>query len=364
MKIWIDAFRISLTSRLFLILAGLSVLYIAAGYGMAARYDWPVAVHTTLYSAPMKFGTMFFLLGLIAYRSFFIMIVQRPHHLTRTILADLRDHYFTPQKIANGIPVIILFTMMFSVFTSFKSMIPVLHPFTFDPLFSRLDQMLHFGMHPWEILFPVFKVAILTTVLSFIYKTWFVAKFSVLYWQAFATRNLRLREQFFVTYMLVWIINGTILATLLSSAGPCFYGLVTGLPDPYAPLMQFLQDTNKSLPVWDLYAQDYLWQAHSHHGVTLFSGISAMPSMHISLTFLFALVGWRTGRKTGVFFTVYLILMMIGSVHLGWHYAIDGYFGILTTLLIWKAVGWGLSRNQPADAAMDHAAAEHPTPSR
>lgn len=33
---------------------------------------------------------------------------------------------------------------------------------------------------------------------------------------------------------------------------------------------------------------------------------------------------------------------MIGSVHLGWHYAIDGYVSILAVIVIWKAVGWTL----------------------
>lgn len=356
MKIWLDAFGTSLRSRLFLILAGVLAVYITAAYGLASIYDWQGNLHAGLYPDTMKFGTMWFVLGLITWRAFYIMIAERPDHLTVTILKDLRDHYFTPQKIANGIPVVLLFAMMFSVFTSFKSMIPVIQPFAFDPLFARIDKALHFGHHPWEILFPVFKFAALTTLLSFIYKTWFVAKFTVLYWQAFSMKRPLLREQFFITYILTWIINGTVLATLLSSAGPCFYGAVTGLDDPYAKLMAFLHESDKISPVWDLFAQDYLWKAYRDVSVTLFSGISAMPSMHISLAFLFALVGWRVGKKTGIFFTVYLMLMLIGSVHLGWHYAIDGYLGMLTTYMIWKAVGWAL-KNRPEAAATDHARA-------
>ena len=78
--------------------------------------------------------------------------------------------------------------------------------------------------------------------------------------------------------------------------------------------------------------------------------------MHISLSFLFALVGWRAGRKTGIFFTVYLLLMMIGSVHLGWHYAVDGYFSILSTGVIWVVTG-KLLTYRSKDAAMAPAAA-------
>jgi hypothetical protein len=33
------------------------------------------------------------------------------------------------------------------------------------------------------------------------------------------------------------------------------------------------------------------------------------------------------------------VLIMIGSVHLGWHYAVDGYASVLTIPLIWKLSG-------------------------
>jgi uncharacterized membrane protein len=53
---------------------------------------------------------------------------------------------------------------------------------------------------------------------------------------------------------------------------------------------------------------------------------------------LFALVGWRTSRLLGWLFTAYACVILIGSVHLGWHYAVDGYFSIAGALLIWAGV--------------------------
>ncbi len=347
---WIVAFRASLTSPLFLILAGLTALYTLAGYVLAGVYDWPVALHTSLYSNVIWTGTELFLIGFVCYRALYIMFAVRPARLTRAIFHDLRDNYFTPERLAHGIPVIILFIIMLSVFTSFKSMIPEINPFQYDALFARIDKAIHFGKQPWDILFPVLKIAAVTTFLSFIYKTWFVAKFCTLFWQGFSTSRPRLREQFFLTYMLSWIINGTVLATILSSAGPCYYGHIVDGPDPYAPLMSFLHESNKISPVWDLFAQDYLWKAYSNVSITLFSGISAMPSMHISLAFLYALLGWGIGRKTGIFFTVYAVLMFLASVHLGWHYAIDGYLGAAVTWAIWWGVGKCLrSKEIPAN---------------
>ena len=40
----------------------------------------------------------------------------------------------------------------------------------------------------------------------------------------------------------------------------------------------------------------------------------------------------------------YTVIMMIGSVHLGWHYALDGYVAIVGVWVIWWSVGRVLRR--------------------
>ncbi len=71
-----------------------------------------------------------------------------------------------------------------------------------------------------------------------------------------------------------------------------------------------------------------------------------MPSLHVAMVFLFALVGWRSGLVPGIVLTAYAVVIFIGSVHLGWHYAIDGYVGIAGTWLIWKFAGFVLGRGE------------------
>jgi hypothetical protein len=80
------------------------------------------------------------------------------------------------------------------------------------------------------------------------------------------------------------------------------------------------------------------------------SGISAMPSIHVSAAVLFALLGWRVDRRLGIGFTIFAIVIMIGSVHLAWHYAIDGYLSAALTLVIWWVCGWWVGRD-PAFAS-------------
>ena len=64
-----------------------------------------------------------------------------------------------------------------------------------------------------------------------------------------------------------------------------------------------------------------------------------MPSVHVSIAFLMLLLAWNYGRGARWFFGVFAGMIMIGSVHLGWHYAVDGYLAALVTFIIWVACG-------------------------
>lgn len=173
----------------------------------------------------------------------------------------------------------------------------------------------------------------------------------IVIWQMFSLGRPKLRMQFLITYVLIWLILGSLLAILLASAGPCFYSNITHLPDPYSPLFQYLHSANEllaenGLSLWALDTQSYLWEHFVESSVGLGSGISAMPSLHVAVAFLLALVGWRVNKTLGIFLSLHAFIIVIGSVHLGWHYAIDGYVSIIGTLLIWKFSGY-LVRNIP-----------------
>jgi hypothetical protein len=57
-------------------------------------------------------------------------------------------------------------------FTSFKAMIGVLNPFHLDPLFARIDQVLHGGVQPWEITHAIVTTAEGTFVVDTLYASW------------------------------------------------------------------------------------------------------------------------------------------------------------------------------------------------
>jgi hypothetical protein len=54
---------------------------------------------------------------------------------------------------------------------------------------------------------------------------------------------------------------------------------------------------------------------------------------------------FRVGRHIGTFACLYALIIFIGSIHLGWHYAVDGIVSTAAMLGIWKLSGLYLKRS-------------------
>jgi len=277
-----------------------------------------------------------FVLGHMIWTAVF---VRPSDSLFAAIGHDLKNRILTKQRMAGFLVVSALAPLFFSTFGSFKRMIPLLNPFSWDPSFMVWDRWLHLGEHPWKLLQPILGTPLVTTAISFNYNLWFFVLFFTFIWQAMSRQRPQLRLQFLLAFLLTWIVLGTVLATLLSSAGPVYYGRITGLADPYAPLMTYLYNVNESFPVWALDVQERLWANYQAGGVGLGSGISAMPSLHVGTSLLFAFLGWRINRWVGLAYSAFAVLIMIGSVHLGWHYALDGYLAAIAMPPVWWLAG-------------------------
>ena len=214
-------------------------------------------------------------------------------------------------------------------------MIPQVSVMDWDPILAQWDAGLH-GGQPWQMLQPLLGTPAVTLGLYHIYAAWFLVFPGVLVWQALTNRPGR--EQFLVSTVLCWGLVGTLGALAFASVGPVFYGRLWGSPDPFAGLYAYVHTAGLALP------QDLLWDAFERKDLAAFGkGISAMPSLHVAISTLNALVAWRTHRWLGAALGVYAALVALASVHLGWHYAIDAYAGAAVATVIWFAVGWALS---------------------
>ena len=245
----------------------------------------------------------------------------------------------TAVRVVLGVlPVLAVTTVFMTAFTAYKNQITDIVPFYFDQELAALDEVLHLGRHPWEWLQPIFGTPSATGFIELVYATtWGVATFGMLYWQALRTGPDR--AQYLITFALCWILIGSVLATLMSSAGPPYYEYVANADSPYVPLFEYLRGVSGGTGFSAIRYQEYLWAIYGKGVTASYTGISAMPSMHVSMATLVALAAWRMSRLLGWIAIIHLVLIQIGSVHLGWHYATDGYVSVVITIWIWRRSG-------------------------
>ena len=166
---------------------------------------------------------------------------------------------------------------------------------------------------------------------------WLIAVALLQFWLLFTSHPDR--QRLLLTNVLAWILLGNVAAIVFSSAGPVYYDYFVAGTNPYDGLMAYLSSVNEQTPLGSMDTQAYLWSMHQNGEILPGTGISAMPSMHLSMGTLMVLAASRLDKRLMALALIYLVFLQLGSVHLGWHYAIDGYAGIAGTLAIWWVLG-------------------------
>jgi hypothetical protein len=260
----------------------------------------------------------------------------------------LYERWLGHGRLVRTLVIFVALPALLDVMYGFRLALTVFEPFYFDPALARLDAVLHGGNHPWELLQPVVGHPAVTRFIDVVYVYgWFAALWLGVIWQTVHGRE-PVRSQFLLTFALSWIILGTALAIATSSAGPVFYGRVTGLDDPFAGLTSYLASVDQQYALHAVANQERLWATYTEWG-----GMTAMPSMHLAIVTAVVLAGIRTHRRLAWVLVPLGFVILIGSVHLGWHYAIDSYVGILLAGGIWwmsgRFVRWWKQRGSYAE---------------
>jgi hypothetical protein len=232
-----------------------------------------------------------------------------------------------------------LVMVLLDQFLAFKDQIPALNPFTWDVRLMELDRAIHFNRQPWELLHPLLGRPSVTRGLDLLYYGWFLVNAGLFSWMAWRRWD-SLRSQFFLAYFLVWSLIGTLFAIALSSAGPVYFEAVVGEPGPFRPLLAYLEAVALESPLTALELQPMLWRHYMGEIVLSIGGITAMPSVHVAVPVLFTLVAFRFRGWAGWLAGAYALLVFVGSIHLGWHYAVDGYATLILVPGVWFLAGW------------------------
>lgn len=298
------------------------------------------------------------LIFFIALRIGQLLIRHRPDRPIG-FLRDAFAHDRLVPRLHYGAPMMLALILFMPAFSAMKSAIPLFQPYQWDGTWIALDRTLH-GTDPWRVLQPVLGYPIVTSALSLLYHLWIMLIYAGGIYFCFYETNRSLRTRYFIAYFLCWLVIGILAATALASVGPCFVGPLLG-DTRFEPLMAYLHHADQYYPVMTLPVQDQLIAYYHSGDHGLGRGISAMPSMHVSLAFLFFLSMRHIGRRVAVLFGLFFAIILIGSVHLAYHYAVDGYAAIIATGIIWivagraaRLIGHGDRQDrQPAGATTD-----------
>lgn len=280
-------------------------------------------------------------------------LVRKISIQSRTFWLLIPTELLGRERILLAAPILAVWPVVALSFSLVKALIPSVIPYYLDPFLYAADRALHFGHDPWMLLQPLLGHPVITYAIDRLYALWMFVVYFAMLLQITSTGNRRLRMHFLLSSMLAWIILGSVAATLLSSAGPCYFGKVVGTMDPYARLMTYLRDVVQRTPPLGIGAppelialrvQDLLWYYYQENEIGLGRGISAAPSLHVASTWLVARMLQGYGRGAAIAGWSFFAVILLGSVHLGWHYALDGYLSIAGAWLLWRFAGWFLDR--------------------
>ena len=338
--------------RALLWVAGFSLLHLTMVYltisylpSPALHDSNPVALNKYFVFSFIIYGFLF--IGFLYLYPVYVMIFIRPTRLFKRIGHGYYKHLLSAERVVFSFTALLLIPVILSAYTWFKFQISEINYFSFDELLYNLDLSLFTNIEPWRLLHPFVGHPWMTIALDKLYHpVWFWVLTAMVLWHALGGHSLKTRVQFFVSYIVVWGLLGNLGALLMSSAGPCYFDRVTSVPNPYIPLFEYLQSVNLQSSLESLELQEKLWSLHINNVLEYGSGISAMPSLHVATATLFALSAWKVSPPIGGVLFLFTFIIFIGSIHLGWHYAVDGLFSIPATWLIWHYTGKVLARDK------------------
>jgi len=307
-----------------LVAVWLCLLLLLASQGVSGLRPSAYAANLLLYLITLCVMAVFIFVGLL-FRA-------RPKSPIRFLLGLIANCDWIA-VVARGLPMLAAVVVLMPAFSAMKSSIPLFNAYGWDHTWVAIDRAIH-GTDPWRLLQPVLGFPIVTSLLSVAYHAWLFLVYAGSIYFCFLAKDRELRARYFIGYFAIWTVVGVAMAIGFASVGPCFLAPVFG-DHRFDQQMAYLRMANEHYPVFVLAVQDQLlaWHQQGNHGLA--TGISAMPSMHVSMALLFALSISKVSRVAGACAWIFVGTIFVASVHLAYHYAVDGYVAAAATLAIW-----------------------------
>lgn len=298
----------------------------------------------------LMISTSIMFVFVFAFLSISFVFMRNRKNSDATFLISFLNHVkpYLPSSMSTLRVVIafISFPILMGCFVYWKEKIGQFNAYDWDVTFAQWDYVLFFGNDAWEVLHPFIGIETITRSLDFIYYFWIIM--CVIWWVfVFTSKSLanEIKHQYLLATLLSWVFIGLFAATFFASGGPVYYDEFTGDGQRYSELMLYLQSFGFINQIGEMTdalravrAHEYLWQVHIGQLQTP-GGISAMPSMHNAQAVLFVLVAYSFSRLIGHLMLIHAIIIFIGSIHLAWHYAVDGIVCAPMVITIWYIAG-------------------------
>jgi hypothetical protein len=227
-----------------------------------------------------------------------------------------------------------------------KVSVPLVNPRLWDHALWNLDTWLHFGLSPSVFMVNLFAGTPLVSWLDLWYSFWISTVFYTLtFWSAGVGAQPRCR--ILLSSILLWTL-GSWLYVGVPALGPAYLA-----PQTFDAVRGELPGASGGQQVL---RENYGRMIEGRRGGSLRQfnptrGIAAMPSLHVGAHFLFFLWARRRARPLAVFFALATFLTFLGSILTGWHYAVDGYAGMLLAWICYRIGCWGDGADPVGDPA-------------
>jgi hypothetical protein len=174
----------------------------------------------------------------------------------------------------------------------------------------------------------------------------------------FAQRRAGLRRNFALAAALLWTIGAWIYLAV-PALGPCYAS--PDLLDPIRDQIPRAVATQGGL--WQHYLMMVRGRGGALESFQPFFGVAALPSLHVGAHALVAFWARRHERWLVVPAATATALTFLGSIVTGWHYAVDGYLGLLLAWLVVRLADRFEPIDEPGDDLASGPVAEPPSSS-
>lgn len=248
--------------------------------------------------------------------------------LRRSVRAYLRG-FFSLESLTTWARLCLAFMLATFAYAWLKVCIPLLNQRLWDHEIWRLDRFVHFGIAPSVFVVELIGRGALLRLIDYWYGAWILTVFIAWSWGT-AMPDLARRRNFMFACLFI-SVAGVWIYLSLPALGPCY-----AYPEIFEEVREGLVH---AAPAQTTLAANYARMLEGRDGslrqFNPYLGIAAFPSLHVGAHWLFALWARRHARRLFVPFALATLLTFLGSLATGWHYAVDGWAGML---LAWAAV--------------------------